>query len=230
MPARRIAADDRGLDDQRFPLPRRAQRAGNDGLLVRVGAISRTRLAVAGRVVSTHATPETATSRRAARTSGTCCGSSSCGTWASERYSAKRRAESFSHAHARMATKARPAGCGRRVPRSNQAGTPARVSACSSSADVPLRRADEHRHLVERHAAASLLQDPARDLDRFASFAWRGEELDVAARLAFRRLRRGEQIAPQRDEIVVSRLLAESRAGVPSTSSDPARRDLRTVR
>ena len=140
-------------------------------------------------------------------TSGTCCVSSSCGTWASERYSAKRRAESFSHAHARMATKARPAGCGRRVPRSNQAGTPARVSACSSSADVPLRRADEDRHIVERHAAASLLQDPARDLDRFATFAWRGEELDVAAWLAFRRLRRGEQIAPQRDEIVVSLLL-----------------------
>ena len=73
--------------------------------------------------------------------------------------------------------------------------------------NVPLRRADEDRYIVERHAAASLLQDPARDLDRFATFAWRGEELDVAAWLAFRRLRRGEQITPQRDEIVVSLLL-----------------------
>src|SRR5205823_3052509 len=49
--------------------------------------------------------------------------SSSDGTWASERYSAKRLAEKLSAAQLRIARKARPAGSGRRVPRSKYAGT-----------------------------------------------------------------------------------------------------------
>ena len=57
--------------------------------------------------------------------------SSSCGTWPSDRYSANRAADSRSAAQASNARKARPAGCGRRVPRSNHAGTSARPSACS---------------------------------------------------------------------------------------------------
>src|SRR5215475_1140681 len=44
--------------------------------------------------------------------------SSSDGTWASDRYSAKRLAEKFSVAQLKMARKARPVGSGRRVPRS----------------------------------------------------------------------------------------------------------------
>src|SRR5436309_10466126 len=59
--------------------------------------------------------------------------SSSDGTWASERYSAKRLAEKLSAAQLRIARKARPAGSGRRVPRAKYAGTPARARACSSS-------------------------------------------------------------------------------------------------
>ena len=47
-------------------------------------------------------------------------------------------------------------------------------------ADVPLRRAHEHGHLVERHAAARFLDDAAGDLDRFTAFAWSREEAHVA--------------------------------------------------
>ena len=44
--------------------------------------------------------------------------SANCGTWPSERYSSKRLADSPSTAHESSATKARPAGSGRLVPRS----------------------------------------------------------------------------------------------------------------
>ncbi len=207
MPARRIAADDRGLDDQRFPLPRRPQRAGNDGLLVRVGAISRTRLAVAGRVVSTHGLRK----RQHLVVRHDYVGN----VLRLVQLRDLGEREIFREA-ARRELLARACqdgdeGAARRMRASCAALEPgwhARArQRMLEQRDVPLRRADENRHVVERHAAPSLLQDPARDLDRFASFAWRREELDVAARLAFRRLGRGEQIAPQRHEIVVSRLL-----------------------
>ncbi len=55
------------------------------------------------------------------------------GTWPSDTYSANRRADSSSSAHASRARSARPAGSGRRVPRWNHAGMPARSRACSST-------------------------------------------------------------------------------------------------
>src|SRR5439155_1579542 len=53
----------------------------------------------------------------------------SAGTWPSDRYSAKRRAESFSSAQSSRTRSARPAGSGRRAPRAKKAGIPARPSA-----------------------------------------------------------------------------------------------------
>ena len=53
--------------------------------------------------------------------------------------------------------------------------------------EVLLRRAEEHRHLVERHAAAGLVENPAHDLDGFASFARRREHHDVAGALTYSR-------------------------------------------
>ncbi len=55
------------------------------------------------------------------------------GTWPSDRYSAKRFAEKFSAAQLSIARNARPAGCGRLMPRSKYAGIFARASACSST-------------------------------------------------------------------------------------------------
>ena len=54
------------------------------------------------------------------------------GTCASDRYSAKRTADRRSTAQPRIARKARPEGCGRRAPRSNQALMPARSNAFST--------------------------------------------------------------------------------------------------
>src|SRR5262249_18460147 len=77
--------------------------------------------------------------------------------------------------------------------------------------DVSLRRADEHRHLVERDAAPRLLHDPPRDLDAFASFAGRREEPHVPGGLALGRLRFREQIPTERHEIAVPSLLDDIR-------------------
>ena len=41
---------------------------------------------------------------------------------------------------------------------------------------ILLRRPDKDGDLVERHATARLLENPPRDLDRLAPFAWRREE------------------------------------------------------
>ena len=71
-------------------------------------------------------------------------------------------------------------------------------------AEILARRAQEHRHLVELHALPRFGEDPAGDLDAFAPFARRGEQPDVAALLARRRLARGRRGAPQRREVRVA--------------------------
>ena len=55
-------------------------------------------------------------------------------------------------------------------------------------------RTNRDRHPVERHAAPRLTQHAARDLDRFASFARRREQLDRIARIAAWRRRGGKQV------------------------------------
>ena len=124
------AADHRRLDDQLFPLPRRPQRARHDRLVVRIDRIRRAR--GLGRAIvrmpsrRSARRPAAETLRRAATIVGTRASRPlgrlgavpTCGTWPSDRYSSKRFADSPSHAHDSSATNARPAGSGRRVPRS----------------------------------------------------------------------------------------------------------------
>ena len=62
-------------------------------------------------------------------------------------------------------------------------------------AGIVLRRAERDRHAIERHAAARLAQDPARDFDRLAPFTRRREQLDVVERIGRRRHRLGKQVA-----------------------------------
>src|SRR5690606_24456298 len=59
-------------------------------------------------------------------------------------------------------------------------------------ADVPLRRAQQDRDLVEADTVADFGEDPARDLDAFAPFAGSREEARLAAGRAFFELRGGE--------------------------------------
>jgi hypothetical protein len=65
---------------------------------------------------------------------------------------------------------------------------------------IVLRRAERDRHAIERHAAASLAQDPARDFDRLAPFARRREQLDFVERNARRRHCLGKQVAADATE------------------------------
>ena len=83
----------------------------------------------------------------------------------SDRYSAKRAADSRSTAQPSSARNARPGGmrpAGAAVEPGRDAGARERVL---EQADVLARRAQEHRHLVERHAGARLVQDAPGDLD-----------------------------------------------------------------
>ena len=61
------------------------------------------------------------------------------GTCPSDRYSSNRLADNPSTAQDSSAINARPAGSGRRVPRSKYTGTPARAAACSIWAAMPAR-------------------------------------------------------------------------------------------
>ncbi len=48
---------------------------------------------------------------------------------------------------------------------------------------VLLRRADQHGHLVEGHAALRVGKDAPRDLDRFARLSGRGEYVHAVLRV-----------------------------------------------
>jgi len=66
--------------------------------------------------------------------------------------------------------------------------------------DVLLRRPQRDRHPIEGDAPPRFVQNPARDLDRLAAFARRGEEFHLVDRIAVRRRRRREQIAADASE------------------------------
>ena len=59
--------------------------------------------------------------------------------------------------------------------------------------EIGLRRAQQHGHLVEGHAARRRLHDTADNLDRLPSFAWRREQMHGVVEAAFRRRVGGEQ-------------------------------------
>jgi len=66
---------------------------------------------------------------------------------------------------------------------------------------VLLRRAEEHCHLVERHAAAGFVEDTAHDLDRFTSFTRRRKHHDVTRALAYCRALGLENVPTQTGQI-----------------------------
>ena len=130
----------------------------------------------------------------------------------SDRYSANRRADSRSTAQPRMreeraAGRMRPAGAavepGRECRRESKASL--------EQADVVARRSHEHRHLVEAHAGAGLLEDAAGDLDALAAFAGRREEPHVAGGSRSGGWRRREQVAAQRGQVGAAARLEDLR-------------------
>jgi hypothetical protein len=77
---------------------------------------------------------------------------------------------------------------------------PARSSACSSR---PTYCCGDRSAIAIRSKgtpAPRFVQNPARDLDRLAAFARRGEEFHLVDRIAVRRRRRREQIAADASE------------------------------
>src|SRR5207253_2528757 len=67
-------------------------------------------------------------------------------------------------------------------------------------AQILLRRPEEDRHLIERHAGRGLVEEPTNDLDRFASLARRRKEPDVAGTRPFSGTVDGEDVPAQLGE------------------------------
>ena len=127
------------------------------------------------------------------------------GTCARERYSAKRIADRRSTAQLRMARNARPDGCGRRAPRSNQALIPARSNAFSSrprysrgerrntaisSKRTPARASSRMRRAISTHSRPSPGAENRRTSPRARAFSG---------------LPRREERAPKRCEVGLAR-------------------------
>ena len=102
------------------------------------------------------------------------------GTWPSDRYSAKRRAESLSSAHSSSVSKARPAGSGRRAPRAKYAGMPARARAPSRRGSAYTCGARSRTAIRSNGVRRAPLRGCAGDLDGLAPLAGRREEHDLA--------------------------------------------------
>jgi hypothetical protein len=66
---------------------------------------------------------------------------------------------------------------------------------------VALRRAQQDRHFVERHARSSLLEDEARDLDALATLTRRRKPHHLAGDVAFFRLRFGKEMIPEVSQV-----------------------------
>ena len=205
----RAAADHRRLDDQLFPLPRRSQRAGHDRLIVRVDRLVgrpddllvRLDLVVgrSARFAAVFAGKHFV--ERPDRRQAPGAASVTRGTWPSDRYSSKRFADSPSTAHDSSATNARPG----RIRPARAAIEVHRHAAARAGvleqAEVLLRRAQKHGHLVERHAALRFVEHAPDDLHRLASFARRGEQHDVAGALTLGRALDLEHVPAQTIQI-----------------------------
>ncbi len=126
---------------------------------------------------------------------------SSRGTCPSDRYSSNRLAESPSTPHDSSAMNARPAGSGRRVPRSKYTGTPPRAAACSSS---PRYCCGVRRNTAissNRTPRLRLVQNPPNDFEGFPAFARSRKQRHVARPFAKRWAFVGEDVPPQVGEV-----------------------------
>ncbi len=207
MPPRRIAADDRRFDDQRFPLPRSPQHPVHDGFVV--GIRGARRLGRAGRFDVRVFVPAGVFSIGLRR----CVGDRAqrlivrheklpraC-LVVERRYLGERevfgkpaRGQAFAGA---CENREKGAAGGVRTP--SAALEPCRNARSTErvleQADVTLRCPQEHRHLVESHARTSLLENSASDLHALSSFARRREKRHIAVRAANGRLAGGKQVA-----------------------------------
>ena len=188
------AADDRRFDDQLFPLPGRPQRAGDDGLVVRIdGSGAPCRRAAhrsSGCCPSSVAPGPRETPRRAAIVGPAApprsgppappCRPPICGTWPSDRYSSNRLAESPSHGAREQRDERAAGGIGPPRAAIEVGGHAAARARMLEQAEVLLRRPQEDGHLVERHAARGFVERAPDDLHGFASLARRREQADVA--------------------------------------------------
>ena len=204
----RAPADDRRFDDQLFPFPRRPQRAGDDRFVVRVdrliGGADR-RVSQASRSESSGRSPVLVglTALRRAAAIG-----AAAGRWlADARHLAKRQilveplgGQAVDGAREqrdeRAARRIRPARAAIEVDR--HAAPRARML---EQPEVLLRSAKKYGHLVERHTAAGLVEHAADDFHRFAAFARRGEQHDVAGALALGRTLGLEHVPAQTIQI-----------------------------
>ena len=105
------------------------------------------------------------------------------GTWPSERYSAKREAEQALNRTCEKRQKGAPSWMRSPDATIEQAGIPARESACPAGPGNA-GSAQQDRHLVEPYARSSFIEDETRDLRAFAPFARRGKPLHVTGRCA----------------------------------------------
>ena len=204
----RPSPDDRRLDDELFPLPRRSQRAGHHRFLVRVGEIG---LVVGGWwfvvrswwLVFVDPRPETEG------------GTLGAGSWELEAdlWNLPEREVLVEPLRGQSLDRAgdqgqkRPAGWigAFRAPVEVDRNAAARARVVEE-ADVLLRSAKEDRHVVERHAPRRLVQHAPNDFHGLASFARRRKQRDVARALACRRAFRREDVTAQRRQIGRTRL------------------------
>jgi hypothetical protein len=96
------------------------------------------------------------------------------------------------------------------MPRSKYAGTPRACERVFEQAEVLVRRAKTHRHLIERNAGRGFVKRASRDLERFARFTWRRKQTNVTGGLRLGRRIEHEDAAPQPSQIGLhGRIVAE---------------------
>ena len=202
------ATNHRGFDDQLFPLPGRSQRAGDDRFLIRIDARVAAGLSVGPRIrgqvrrgidVGVDLVGRQRRAFAARRLGRAHLGHR---RYLSERQVLVEALRGESLDGAREQRDKRPAG-GIRTPRAaieihGDAAARARVL---EQPEILLRRAEEHGHLVERHAGGGFVKHTPDDLHRLASLAGRRKQDDVARALALSGTLGLEHITPQAGQV-----------------------------
>ena len=198
LPVLAIApGDDRRLDDELFPFPRRAQRAR------RRSPRRRNRAPPARRRPARRREPRSVRGQASA---------SSVGSAGDEdarqlRHLSEREVlvEALGRQPLGRAGDQRDERAPRGIGTARAAIEPGRharaVEGVLEQPEIVLRRAQHDRHVVERHAARGFVEDAAGDLERLAPFARRGEEAHVAGLRAHRGRLGGEDVAAQAGQV-----------------------------
>ncbi len=169
-------ADHRRLDDQILPAPRRAQRPGEVVFGFAAGGLRDgfvLRLNIFGAILERQHRFDNVVGRRRPAV---------CVARFVERDLAERHV--FGEAACRQlfvrAREQRQQRAARRIGSTRAAMEPCRnpgtIECVFEHAEVGLRRSQEHRHLIEWHAALGFAQESPGDLDRFPALPGRGEQ------------------------------------------------------